>query len=110
MDLTFFYVCHCSIKGRIFSLVAVERPQDLILSCVHDLWCDVGGTGALALGEDTEYSFFCSFSLLGVLYYVIFHLLCNPLDYTDVWHCSQPPALNVGVLAIGFDVSDVTFT
>lgn len=58
MDLTFFYVCHCSIKGRIFSLVAVERPQDLILSCVRDLWCDVGGIGALTLGEDTEYSFF----------------------------------------------------
>lgn len=54
--------------------------------------------------------FFCSFSLLGVLCYVIFHPLCNSLDYTDVWHCSQPPALNVGVLTVGLYVPDVTFT
>ena len=60
--------------------------------------------------EDTEYSFFCSFSLLGMLCYVIFHRLCSCLDYSDVWHCSQPPALNVGVLTIALDIPDVTFT
>ena len=80
-------VCHCPVRGGVcFLVVGVE----LFLSCVSDLRCEVGGFGALPLGEKSlsipplemftcECALFCHLSPI-----VWAHRLhCG-------WHCSWP--------------------
>lgn len=59
-----------------------QRPQNLFLNCVSDLYYKVGRTGALAIGKKPLSISPLTVHSLSVLYCVPFQPLCRLTKYT----------------------------
>ena len=99
-----------ALAGRFSTTAPPGKPPDLFLSCVSDLWYEVGGIGALPLGKKA--------------------LSITPLELFTCWVCSVvklftccagsqkytivgtalSTTLTVGMLAIGPGVSQTLFS
>ena len=101
--------CHCPVRGGVCSLVVGVEAPDLFLSCVSVLRCEVGGNGALPLGDKPLSIPPLELFTVNVLCSVPFRPLCGLTKYTVVG-TALGPTLTMGMPAVGSGDSQALFS